>query len=417
MRTLKAAAAIILALLLGAGNASAAGSAGGEPFNFLSLDANARAVGMAGAYTALATDANALLYNPAGLARIDRNEATFMHNSFVAGAFQEYGAYASPLGWGVNFNSLSVGGVANRTISNPDGAGLGTTGLADLAFGGGYGRSVGDSLSLGAGIKYIRETIGGVAGSAPALDFGALYSVPPAPGLTLGAAVQNVGPTVKFESANENLPLDVRGGAAYSFDAIGQKSAASFDVSKERTSSPVVAFGLETVLAQVLPIRLGFTTNNNAGLGLTAGVGYVYGGLAFDYAFVPFGDLGNAQRISMSYRWGEEADRRSPRAERAPVEYKEASAPAEDDDLRQIRYNEKTGMASLKAGDAAAAKISFSQAIRLAVSAGVKDTVVADAYAGMGLCLAKEGKPDYAVKFLNKALEAGPTPQTRVLVE
>ena len=296
--------AVVLAILLGAGTASAEGAAGAEPFNFLFLDANARAVALGGAYTALAMDANALLYNPAGLGRIEHNEATFMHNSYAAGIFQEYGAYVSPKGWGVNFNYLNSGSVANTTMSNPGGAGLGETELYDLVCSGGYGRSFGDSLSLGVGVKYIRETISGIAGAGVAADFGVLYAVPPLPGLTLGAALQNVGPTVKFESETQNLPLNLRGGAAYCFNAVGQQSALSFDVSKERTSSPVFAAGVETILVKALPIRLGFTTNNSVGLGLTAGVGWMHKDLALDYAFVPYGALGNAHRASITWRWG-----------------------------------------------------------------------------------------------------------------
>lgn len=425
MKAHRSAAAIGLSLLLGAGPASAAGSAGAEPFDFLSLDANARAVAMGGAYTALATDANALLYNPAGLALIDRNEATFMHNSYVAGLFQDYGAYASPSGWGVNFNYLNSGSVANTTISNPDGTGLGTTGLTDMAFSGGYGHKIGDSFSVGAGIKYIRESIAEVAGAGAAADVGVMYAPPPLPGLMLGAALQNLGPTVKFESARQNLPSKARGGAAYTFDVAGAKTSASLDVSKERTSSPVFAFGLETVLAKILPVRVGFTTNNSAGLGLTTGVGFIHDGLAFDYAFVPFGDLGNAHRISMTYRWGDGAKRDAAPlpAVRKPAEaYIEKTAPpaspaAEDGELSWVRYSEEAGRASLKDGDIASAKASFTQAIRIASAAGVKDAVVADAFAGMGECLTKEGKKDYAVKFFNKALGLGPSPPTQILIQ
>ena len=50
----KLGAVFLLALLAGAGLARAASnSAGGEPFSFLFLDANARPVGLGGAYTAL----------------------------------------------------------------------------------------------------------------------------------------------------------------------------------------------------------------------------------------------------------------------------------------------------------------------------------------------------------------------------
>ena len=79
------------------------------------------------------------------------------------------------------------------TISNPDnGTGLGSTGLTDMALSAGYGRAVTESLSLGAGVKYIREAIADATGQAAALDLGALYAVPQVKGLSVGAAVQNI---------------------------------------------------------------------------------------------------------------------------------------------------------------------------------------------------------------------------------
>lgn len=324
MKNLQATLALLIALLLGAAPAFAAATGGGEPLNFLLLDGNARAVALGGAYTALATDANALLYNPAGLARISRDEATFMHNSYFTGVYQEYAAYASPKGWGANLNYLNSGSVANTSVSNPDGSG-GSSDLTDLAFTGGYGRKLGESLSVGGSLKYVRESIAGVTGTAFALDAGAMFAVSQVPGLTLGGSILNLGPTVKFQAANENLPLNIRGGAAYIFDVMGQKSTFAFDVSKERSSSLVVAFGMETVLAKVLPIRLGFTTNNDAGPGITTGVGYIYNGLAFDYAFVPLGDLGNAHRMSVTWRWG--APKKSVAATSVPAPIPVAAPP------------------------------------------------------------------------------------------
>src|SRR4051812_22452383 len=89
-----------------AGSPARASSAASGPFDFLFLDAGARAVAMGGAYTALVTGADSLLYNPAGLGDSAAHEATFMHNEYLQGASQEYAGYASPRGFGLNFNSL-----------------------------------------------------------------------------------------------------------------------------------------------------------------------------------------------------------------------------------------------------------------------------------------------------------------------
>lgn len=296
-------ATFLIALLAPAG-AFAAGAAGGEPLDFLQLDADARAVAMGGAYTALATDANALLYNPGALGRIERRQATFMHSSSFAGIRQQYAAYASPQGWGANFNYVTTGDVENTSISNPNGTGLGSSALRDLAVGGGYGRAVGGGLSLGAGLKYIRETIADVSGQTFAADFGALYEVPAVRGLSLAVAALNVGPAVKFQSASENLPLSFRAGAGFVFDALGQKSTASIDAGKGRSGDATAAAGLETVVQKVLPLRIGFASKNSAGVGITAGVGLNLEQLAFSYAFVPYGELGSSHRVSVALLWG-----------------------------------------------------------------------------------------------------------------
>ena len=463
MRALKTAAAIVLALLMGVGAARADGSAGAEPFNFLFLDANARAVAMGGAYTALATDANALLYNPAGLGLIGKNEATFMHNSYPAGAYQEYGAYASPRGWGGSFNYLNSGSVANTTISNPGGAGLGTSGLYDLAVSGGYGRRFGDALSLGAEGKYIRESISGIAGAGEAFDFGALYAVPQLSGLMVGAALQNVGSTVKFESAAQNQPLNLRAGAAYSFDARGQKSVVSLDVSKERTSSPVVAAGAETILVKAMPIRVGFTTNNNAGLGLTTGVGWIHKDLAVDYAFVPYGTLGNAQRVSVTWRWGStkavkpsfgfgsnsnfgsESSSGSRPVVHAPdfdfietlfaqsdrlikrQRYDEAEKPLEraggillmygKPDPHLLGYYDRLARIDLFRDQVDKAKALFMEILRVAQGTGMSVPEVADAYWGMAQCLERQNDIPAAIRTYKKALEVGVPPAAGELIK
>jgi hypothetical protein len=112
-----------LLLVVAARPARAQSAAGATAFDFLNLDTHARAVALGGAYTALASDANALRYNPAGLASLAAPEATFTHNQFVQGVYQDHLAYAAKSGWGVDVQYLSMGAIPRTTFSQPDGAG------------------------------------------------------------------------------------------------------------------------------------------------------------------------------------------------------------------------------------------------------------------------------------------------------
>jgi len=298
-----------MAGLCWAGPCVAASSAGAEPFNFLFLDSSVRAVGMGGAYTALATDASALSYNPAGLGRIDSREAAFMHNQYFEDITQEYLGFADPRGWGASLNYLNFGDVQKTTISNPAGAGMGSAGMKDMALSAGYGHAITNSLSVGAGVKLVKESIDNISVSAFAADLGLLYSVPGVPKLTLGFALQNLGPAVKFQGADENLPLNLRAGAAYGFTILGRESSAAMDIVKERSESALLDMGVEVLVAKTVPVRLGFNTRNDAGSGISAGLGWIHKSYNFDYALVSYGDLGITHRISLTYTWGRDKTR------------------------------------------------------------------------------------------------------------
>ncbi|MDD5305336.1 MAG: PorV/PorQ family protein, partial [Elusimicrobia bacterium] len=273
MRLTRALAAILLAASAAA-SARAQSAAGADTFDFLRLDANARAVGMGGAYTALAVDSNALLYNPAGLARVRSSEATFMYNQYAQGIGQQYIGAALKNGLGFQFNYATLGDVPRTTISNPGGTGDRLS-ISDTSLGAGYGRELTADLAAGGGIKYITETLGDASVSGYAVDLGGLYRMPDVKGLVLGASLLNLGPSVKFTSASEKLPTTLRLGSAYALRLPRNDGTVAFDLTKSVLDKVRMGFGAETLIDERFAVRAGFTTRQDAGLGLSVGLGWV----------------------------------------------------------------------------------------------------------------------------------------------
>lgn len=281
--------------------------------NFLFLDADARPIAMGGAYTALASDANALLYNPAGLAFLNKNQVTLMHAEHFQGVTQEYASVAlrGPLagvvgknaGTGFMLNTVSFGGIQRTTLSNPRGTGLDPFGIRDWTLAIGYGRKAGlDWVAFGANLKYLREDIDSYSAQAMAADLGlkAELQKPLNVPISFGFAIQNMGTKLKYQASQEDLPLNLKVGVSYRF--LGSATLA-LDLNQPKDGSSSIHVGTEYVALKSAAIRFGYNGRNEAGAGITFGGGIILEHLGFDYAFVPFGDLGNSHRFSLSYRW------------------------------------------------------------------------------------------------------------------
>lgn len=293
----------LAALAAAVPRARAAG--GSDSLEFLTLDGHARPAAMGGAYTALAADVSALGYNPAGLGLVEVDEVAATHNQFVQGVTQQRMSAATRRGFGAELNYLAFGKVNRTTLSNPNGTGD-KAGLDTMAFSAGYGRRFGP-LAVGGAAKYFRENADRSVASGFAGDAGVLLSSERVAGLSLGAALLNAGPDVKYQNLKQKLPTTARVGAAYAFGAGGNANTVALDVSRSRTDSAVFGFGFETVFAKQVAFRLGWSNRNDAGLGLTGGVGWLWDRFVVGYAFSPYGDLGLVHRMTLSLRWGEGA--------------------------------------------------------------------------------------------------------------
>lgn len=475
MRT-RALAVLFVLALAGPAAARAAGAAGAEPFDFLGLDANARAVGLGGAYTSLATDSNALLYNPAGLGRIKRHEVTMMHNEYFESVTQEYLGAATRQGFGVSLNYLRFADIPRTTYARPDG-GMGTFGIHDLAVGAGFGHTFLEHISVGVAGKYISEENDRYGAKAWAVDSGVLLSLPAVPGLSFGAAMLNAGPDVRFYRDREKLPLTGRGGLSYEHDG----TAVAVDVVKERHDKVRVAAGLERVFFRSVALRAGYSGRNDAGVGVVGGAGWSWKGFAVDYAFTPYGELGLGHRISVTFRWGPEKEKRFEEYDRpAPFETKRADREEGDEPVRapdpllpptydepvkpatlpmpgpedrpelwmveaqrafdaqdwaaaetallraderlgpkdpaRVSYLERRGVVALAQGDEPEARRFFAEAIKTAQALKVGGGRLAASYEGMGQCLLRQGEVEYGVRFLRKAFDLEPSLRLRKVI-
>lgn len=301
-------------------------SAGSTSATFLKIGVGARAVAMGQAFTAVPGDPYSVYWNPAGLAYVEDSQATLTHNDYFQDLKQDFLAYTRPPkegadkwwqrgGWGFSFNYFYTPKDIERRsglnesdplvpLTSPEGFFR----AYDTALSAGYGLKVGGASSAGAVLKFIRQTIDDESGQSFAFDLGGLHSFSwLGRDFTAGAAVQNIGPGIKFISKRYDLPLSFRAGLSHRLP--GAKALLALDVYKPVDNYPFFALGGEYPAAKNIFLRTGYRYRLNgnelgAFSGFSAGIGFIYSKVSFDYAFAPFGDLGNSHRFSVTARFG-----------------------------------------------------------------------------------------------------------------
>jgi long-subunit fatty acid transport protein len=213
---------------------------GGAAVVFLQIEPDSRAAGMGNAGVALADNASAIFWNPAGLAFQRGTELALTHSNwlpeFNAGLFYEYlvGRHHIP-GWGTvgaHITFLNLGEHEWRDAQNIE---RGTFRSYDLAVGGSYGFNVTDRLALGTGLRLVYSNLApGVevdnqptkAGVAVGVDLSALYRTAPftlggiESQASFGANLANMGPRIQYSDGEQSdpIPTNLRFGWAYTMN-------------------------------------------------------------------------------------------------------------------------------------------------------------------------------------------------------
>lgn len=311
-------------LLLGAAPAAAQGLAAGE---FLRFPLGARTASMGGAATGLGGEALAVSLNPAAAAFLRRSEAGLERYDLFEDLTFHDGALMTPLGrrgtLGISARLLDYGRIDFATTQAL--GGLGSFSASDAAAAVTYAHRLWSDWAIGGAFKVVRSDLAGFTADAVAVDLGARYEAPW--GLSAGLAVLHIGSGLKYLAVEEDLPIEFRAGLAYrGWNALGiGRLSGAIDLAVARGEVTGQAGG-ELEIYDRLALRLGWDGSNDAGTGITAGLGLLWDDLALDYAYLPYGDLGGTHRLSGRYRFGRErpeevAEAPLLRGEARPVEY------------------------------------------------------------------------------------------------
>jgi len=304
MRRLVRALVSFLALsgvVLAPGQALAA--AGKPGFAFLKVGIGARAMGMGSAYVALADDPTAVYWNPAGLAGSEDAQVTVMHNEWIQDFRQEFAAVSRPLGKGAA--GFGISGFYTSEMEKRDDVGnlTGHFGFNDFAVTGAYARRLPRGGSGGLAVKFIREMIDQETATAVAFDLGGRLPLGGS-GVSLGAALQNVGGDAKFITESFPLPRTVRAGAAItraipSLEGSGTLSAEFRKAKGDKSHFQVGGeLGMKRHVALRAGAKFGYDEEN-----MSFGLGLIQRRFAFDYALVPLSsNLGTTHFVSITAR-------------------------------------------------------------------------------------------------------------------
>ncbi|NQV14467.1 PorV/PorQ family protein [bacterium] len=307
---------------------------------FLKLGVGARAMAMGGGFVALANDATAAYWNPAGMTYVSAITVHASHNDWMLDIAHDYIGVILPLRTnetiGLSVSSLTMGDQPVRTLQEPEGNGLHYD-VMDLAISTSYARQITDRLSFGVNGKLIQLTAYNESARTLALDIGSILQTD-FYGLDIGMALSNFGGDIQFSGrdliidadideeidGNWNsdadlrtepwpLPLMIRIGV--SLDIIGVDQAIiqnqfsrltlAMDADHPNDGPEHVNVGAEFAVREMLFLRGGYRSNYDQeawtmGVGVNLDLKGI-GKIGLDYAVKPMEVFGNTSILSVEF--------------------------------------------------------------------------------------------------------------------
>jgi hypothetical protein len=296
---------------------------------FLDIGVSPRAEAMGGAFVLAGNNADALFYNPAGIAKTSSDyDVTLSRVQWFADIkYNAVGAIYRPFSgdygvFGLSFLGGSYGDFYGTRVAAGTSEGyqdIGVFSPTAFAVGLSYGKQLSDNFSIGGQIKYVRQDLGSnilTAGgptkdnsvSGLAFDFGMMYSTA-IRGFDFGMSIKNFATDFKFEQYSFEAPLTFRVGVSLKvLQLIGASESGEdilvvADAVHPRDSGEHLDLGAEYTFFKMVSLRVGYKVNYSE-QGFTAGIGLNQDlassmNVRFGYAYGSFGIWNAVHRFSI----------------------------------------------------------------------------------------------------------------------
>lgn len=307
--------------------------AGISAFQFLKIGVGARGVAMGESFVAVANDASALFWNPAGLVDAQQHQVIASHAEYLVDISHEFLGVSYRLGEndavGVSFSSLHMKDMEITTELQPFGTGRYFS-FGDIAIGLTYSKKMTEQFSFGATIRYVEETLDILKMRSVMVDLGTLYWT----GLgstrfavTISNFGSDVEPKGNVTQANGvsvssfqsfSLPTIFKLGVAMeAMETEVSRLTTSLQLNHPNDNSEHFRLGLEYAFKNTFFLRGGIKRTIGQrlfGRDETSPEDFTFGaGVAVDlaeltrvnadYAFARFGELGSVHRISIAFTY------------------------------------------------------------------------------------------------------------------
>ncbi len=261
--------------------------------------AGSRADGMAGAFTAVSDDLSAIHYNPAGLAKLSKQEAAFLYYPLYESSSYGSAAYGQPLlgigTFGAAFSRFNSGSIQGYDESGGETQVFGAEQYRlDVA----YGRMILENLFAGLNVNVQYSNMNRFNYAGFGADLGVMYE--PFPFLSAGLMARNlITPAFSMQSVTETMPRLYVLGIAAKYRAGDLDLMAACDVSMGEKEGFKYRTGVEVKWAGIAGVRAGYYGGE-----FTLGAGLAMYDARIDYAYVSNAEFGRMDRFTVSYAFG-----------------------------------------------------------------------------------------------------------------